>query len=75
MYGGGKMFIINKPKYRGSASNRNEINQLIEDTKRKYINKYPNSKVTIHIEPDPDCIEYDGSMKEFTYKAVIEYHE
>ncbi|ERI94209.1 hypothetical protein HMPREF1982_01221 [Clostridiales bacterium oral taxon 876 str. F0540] len=67
------MFIIKKPKYKGSVSNKGELDNLIEESKKKYQKMYPNSSVNIIIEPD--ILDLDGTTKEFVYRAEITLNE
>ncbi|ERI94510.1 hypothetical protein HMPREF1982_00817 [Clostridiales bacterium oral taxon 876 str. F0540] len=67
------MFKINKPKYKGYASSKSELDSLIEEAKKKYQKMYPNSVINIILEPN--TIDFDGSIKEFVYRAEITLNE
>lgn len=63
------MITIRKPKYKGYVLNKSELSNVIETAKKKYEKLYPDHVVTIIIEPD--TINFDGTIKEFTYRAEI----
>lgn len=69
------MFIIRKPKYKGCASSKNELDILINETKQNYQKLYPNSVINITVEPNKESINFDGSVKEFIYRAEIKFNE
>ncbi|MBL4936297.1 hypothetical protein JK636_11050 [Clostridium sp. YIM B02515] len=69
------MFIIRKPKYKVCASSKNELDILINETKQNYQKLYPNSVINITVEPNMESINFDGTVKEFIYRAEIKFNE
>ncbi len=64
--------IIKKPKYKVYVSSKNELDDIIEEVKQKYQKKYVNSEIEFNIDPESNTVSFDGTQKEFSYKATIE---